>query len=80
MGEIRTDRKEVEEAEAFGDVPAVDSLTFRKDLTDLLDRTRYQGARAVITRHGKPYAALVPVADLRRLLELEAAAAHEGAA
>jgi prevent-host-death family protein len=45
----------------------VGSDEFRRDLTDLVNRASYAGARVIIHRHGKPIAALVGAADLERL-------------
>ncbi|MBD9730285.1 type II toxin-antitoxin system Phd/YefM family antitoxin [Streptomyces sp. H28] len=43
----------------------------RAELADLTNRVVYGGERVVLTRHGKPLAALVSADDLRRLEELE---------
>jgi prevent-host-death family protein len=39
----------------------------RADLAELVSRVGYTGERIVLTRHGKPLAALVPVEDLEAL-------------
>jgi prevent-host-death family protein len=39
----------------------------RADLADLVSRVGYSGERILLTRHGRPLAALVPVADLEAL-------------
>ena len=39
----------------------------RTNLSDLAMRAGYGGERLVITRHGKPVAALVSIADLKQL-------------
>jgi prevent-host-death family protein len=39
----------------------------RADLADLVNRVAYTGERIMLTRHGKPLAALVPVADLESM-------------
>ena len=44
---------------------------FRKNLSDHLDRAAFKGERFVVTRNGKPRAALVSIEDLRRLEELD---------
>ncbi|MCS0600771.1 type II toxin-antitoxin system Phd/YefM family antitoxin [Streptomyces sp. LP11] len=46
----------------------------RAELADLINRVVYGGERVVVTRHGKPLAALVSAADLERLDALDAAA------
>ncbi|MEV6024988.1 type II toxin-antitoxin system Phd/YefM family antitoxin [Streptomyces sp. NPDC052036] len=45
----------------------------RAELADLINRVVYGGERVVVTRHGKPLAALVSAADLERLAALDAA-------
>ncbi|MFR9792487.1 type II toxin-antitoxin system Phd/YefM family antitoxin [Streptomyces sp. MB22_4] len=45
----------------------------RAELADLINRVVYGGERVVVTRHGKPLAALVSAADLARLDALDAA-------
>ena len=39
----------------------------REQLSDLLNRAHFGGERTVVTRRGRPFAALVPLADLERL-------------
>jgi prevent-host-death family protein len=39
----------------------------RADLAELVSRVGYTGERILLTRHGKPLAALVPVSDLEEL-------------
>jgi prevent-host-death family protein len=43
------------------DITAADA---RKQWSDLLNRVAYAKERVVVTRHGRPLAALVPVEDL----------------
>lgn len=43
----------------------------RKKLPELMNRAFYAGDRAVIARHGKKLAALVPIEDLELLQALE---------
>ncbi|WP_163505926.1 type II toxin-antitoxin system Phd/YefM family antitoxin [Fodinicola acaciae] len=43
----------------------------RAEFADLVNRVVYGGERVVVTRHGKPLAALVSAADLARLEELD---------
>ncbi len=43
----------------------------RRDLAGLLNVAAYGGERIVISRHGKPIAALVPIADWEELEELD---------
>jgi prevent-host-death family protein len=44
----------------------------RAELAELVNRVGYGGERLVLTRHGKPLAALVPASDLE-ILEPESA-------
>jgi prevent-host-death family protein len=46
----------------------------RKDLANLLQRVGLQRERVLLTNHGKPVAALVPLTDVESLAELDAAA------
>jgi prevent-host-death family protein len=43
----------------------------RADLAELVNRVAYSGDRVVLTRHGKPLAALVSPSDLERLEDAE---------
>ena len=45
----------------------------RVELTDLMDRAAIAGERFIVTRNGKARAAIVPIKDLERLRELDAA-------
>ncbi|WP_037870752.1 type II toxin-antitoxin system Phd/YefM family antitoxin [Streptomyces sp. SPB074] len=51
----------------------------RAELADLINRVVYGEERVVVTRHGKPLAALVSAADLERLAALDAEEAAEAA-
>jgi prevent-host-death family protein len=46
----------------------------RAEFADLVNQVAYGGERIVVTRHGKPIAALVPAADLERLEQADAGA------
>ncbi|MET8472920.1 type II toxin-antitoxin system Phd/YefM family antitoxin [Streptomyces sp. NPDC006422] len=48
----------------------------RAELADLINRVVYGGERVVVTRHGKPLAALVSAADLERLEAMNEPAAE----
>jgi len=52
-------------------IPLTDA---RARIAELVGRAGYGGVRIVLTKHGSPAAALVPVADLDRLRVLDAAA------
>lgn len=39
----------------------------RADMREVLNAAEFRGERTVITRHGKPSAAVVPIADLEKL-------------
>jgi len=43
----------------------------RADFAELVNRVSYGGERIVMTRHGKPLAAIVSAADLERLEQLD---------
>jgi prevent-host-death family protein len=43
----------------------------RTNLHDVLHRAKYAGERVIVTRHGKPIAAIVPLEDLELLRRLE---------
>ena len=43
----------------------------RAEFADLVNRVVYGSERIVVTRHGKPIAAIVPAEDLARLEELD---------
>lgn len=45
----------------------------RRDLTDLMGSAAFLGKRFVLTRNGKRVAALIPMKDLERLRQLDAA-------
>lgn len=45
----------------------------REQFADLLSRTAYGKERVVLTRHGKPIGALVPIEDMRLLEQVEKA-------
>jgi prevent-host-death family protein len=53
------------------DVPVTQA---RAQLAELVNRVVYGGEQVVLTRHGKPLAALVSAADLERLRRLDAQA------
>ncbi len=50
----------------------------RKDLGDLLSRAHYQNERIIVTKHDKPFATLVSVADKDRLVRLDEEAERHG--
>lgn len=52
---------------------AIPVAELRSTLGDAVARVAYTGERTIITRHGKPAAALVSAADLARLEALEMA-------
>ncbi len=43
----------------------------RARFADMLNRVAYRGERVLMTRHGKPLAALIPAADLQSLQDFE---------
>lgn len=50
-------------------LPAPDS--YDEDLGEVVDRVGREGERIVVTRHGRPVAAVIPVEDLDLLEDLE---------
>ena len=52
-------------------VTTISTVGLRETLSDILSRVRHTGERVIITRSGKPVAALVPVDELRALEKLE---------
>lgn len=73
MAEANEERKEANSVQRI----EIGSNEARRQLTDLVNRVAYSGRRVVITRHGKPYAALIGPQDLEKL---EASEAPAGAA
>lgn len=73
---IKPEREDVGEARDDGRF-YVGSSSAREQLPDLLNRAAYRGERFVIERHGKAVAAIVPLADLDQLEDLEDAADME---
>jgi prevent-host-death family protein len=55
------------------DEPQVGAEDARRDLTELMGRAGYGNERIVLTRNGKPAAAIIGLADLERLRALDAA-------
>lgn len=46
---------------------------FRRDLAEVLNRVAYGGERAIIHRHGRPQAVIIPVEDFEFLERMAAA-------
>lgn len=63
-----SDRKDTTDS-----LPRVSATEANLRLGYLISRATYAGERTVIVRRGEPVAALVPIADLERLLEPAAA-------
>jgi len=64
-------------------MPMVTATQLRKRIGEILDAVEFHGERVILTRRGRPAAAIVPIADLE-LLErlgdrLDAAEADEAA-
>ncbi|MGQ0663614.1 MAG: type II toxin-antitoxin system Phd/YefM family antitoxin [Pseudomonadota bacterium] len=55
-------------AETAGSIPANEARDY---FADLLGRAQHGKERVVISRHGKPVAALVPLKDLKLLEEID---------
>ena len=50
---------------------AVSATEARSKLSDLISRAQHSEERTILTRHGKPVAALVSIEDLKALRKLE---------
>jgi prevent-host-death family protein len=46
---------------------AIDVVTLRQTLGELLDQVYYQGRRLTVTKNGRPVAALVPLDQVREV-------------
>ncbi|WP_106213478.1 type II toxin-antitoxin system Phd/YefM family antitoxin [Kineococcus rhizosphaerae] len=49
----------------------------RAALSDLVSRVSYAGDRILLTRHGKPVAALISMAEYERVVDTLGAESHE---
>lgn len=65
-----TDERKHDQADAEPEKAddTVTMVTARDLLGDLVNRARLMGARTVLTRNGKEVAAIIPIADYRRLV------------
>ena len=59
--------------EARKDAVEMQAEEVRTGLSDVLDRVRHDRERVIITRYGKPIAALVPMSDFESLAPASAA-------
>lgn len=50
---------------------SVSAMQLRTSIGDILNRIQYRGERVMVERKGEPVAAIIGVADLRRLEALE---------
>jgi prevent-host-death family protein len=55
----------------MADDTAVSSREAARGFSDLAGRVRFGGQRVVVTHHGKPVVAVVPIEDLRLLQDLD---------
>lgn len=62
--------RRVEEGD-FGDAGMVTTKELRAGLADVLNRVGYGGEQIVVTRHGKPFVAIVATYDLQACQALE---------
>ncbi len=60
-------------ADEFDDLDTITIVDFQDRLAEITNRASYGGERIVLTRHGKPIAAIVGIKDLERLRTLETA-------
>ncbi|MFV1979634.1 MAG: type II toxin-antitoxin system Phd/YefM family antitoxin [Rhodothermia bacterium] len=49
----------------------ITTMGLRDDLADILSRVRHAHERVIVTRSGKPVAAIIPVDELKALQALE---------
>jgi prevent-host-death family protein len=49
----------------------ITTSTARTEFADILNRAAYSGERVILHRHKKPVAAVVPIADLEILEQIE---------
>ena len=54
-----------------GTMTRIDTSKLRQHLPDTLNKVAYKGERILLSRYGKPLAAIVSIEDLARLEELE---------
>jgi len=57
--------------ESFAGLTAVPTTDLRKDSSSIISRVEFGGEEIVLTRHGKPAAALVSLAALKAIRDLE---------
>jgi prevent-host-death family protein len=55
----------------FGDATLITTKELRAGLADILNRVAYRGEQIVVTRHGKPFVAIVATYDLQACQALE---------
>lgn len=67
MDETKAERKEVQPDNV------IDAKSFRRNLGEYLDRIGFGDQRFILRKNGKDRGALVPMKDLERLRELDAA-------
>ena len=55
----------------FGDATLVSTKQLRESLAEILNRVAYGGEQVVVTRHGRPFVAIVATYDLQACQALE---------
>lgn len=55
----------------FGDATFVSTKQLRESLAEILNRVAYGGEQVVVTRHGRPFVAIVATYDLQACQALE---------
>jgi prevent-host-death family protein len=55
----------------FGDATVVSTKQLRESLAEILNRVAYGGEQVVVTRHGRPFVAIVATYDLQACQALE---------
>ena len=69
-GKLPQKQKIVEPPRRLGDAD-ISIAELRAGLGDLVSRVSYNHARVVITKHGKPVAAIISASDMEKFEELE---------
>lgn len=53
------------------ELPHLSIASARGRFASLINRVSYRGERVLLNRHGRPVAGVVPLSDIRRLLDLD---------
>lgn len=56
---------------SYNEGDMISTAKARDQFSDIINRARYRGERIILTRRGKPVAAVVPIEDLEVLEKME---------